>query len=182
MFCIFPVQDIIVISGKKIWFIFLCLLFFLPASTFSQKFLALEKHGRVKRLRFFVNDKISIRVSEETFFRSGYIDSFTDTSFFLDGENIPLAKIEAVLVNKSKGGHALLRQLVFYLRAGGIFFVGITAANSLINDSNPLVPKNMFYAAGGMAVAGLLIYPLTLRVYRTKRHPLKIIDVTITPQ
>ena len=155
------------------------LLFLFPETTFSRKFLALEKHGRIKRLRFFENDKINIRLQDENFFRSGYINEFTDTSFFLDGENISIKKIDAVRIHKTKGGHVLLRQMVFYLPAGGVFFFGITATNSLINDSEPLVPKNMYYSSAGMAAAGLLLYPLTFRVYRTKRHPLKIIDVSI---
>ena len=165
---------------KNFFLIFIFNTLLISFDVSAQKFLALEKHGRIKRLRFFENDKINIRLSGETFFRSGTVDAFTDTSFFLDGENISLKKIDAVLVRKTKGGHALLRQLVFYLPAGGAFFLGITAANSLINDSEPLVPKNMFFVTGGMAAAGLLLYPLTFRVYRTKNHPLKIIDVTIS--
>jgi hypothetical protein len=153
---------------------------FISVEALSQKFLALEKRGRVNRLRFYAGEKINVRLSGENFYRSGFIDAFTDTSFFLDGENILVKKIEAVLVHKTRGGQALLRQLVFYLPAGGAFFLGITAANSAINDSAPLVPESMYYTAGSMAAAGLLLYPLTFRVYKTKNHPLRIIDVTIT--
>jgi hypothetical protein len=170
------------IRTKIILLLVLSLLFLFPVAAFSQKFLALEKHGRIKRLRFFANDKINVRLKEESFFRSGYIDAFTDSSFFLDGENISLQRVDAVLVHKTKGGHALIRQLVYYLPAGGIFITGLAATNSVINNESPLVPKKTIYTASGMAVTGLLLYPLTFRVYRTKKHPLKIIDVTISPK
>lgn len=158
------------------------LLFLFPISALCQKFLALEKHGRIKRLRFYENDKINIRLNEEKFFRSGYIDAFTDTSFFLDGENISLKKIDAVLIRKTKGGHALLRQMVYFLPAGGVFILGLAAGNSVINNDYPLIPKSTYYVAGGMALAGMLLCPLTFRVYKIKNHPLKIIDVTISPK
>ena len=169
-------------NKRIIVLLLLASVFFSPAEIFSQKFIALEKHGRIKRLRFYVNEKINVRLTGENFFRSGYIDELTDSSFFLDGENIQLKKIDAVYVYKIKGGHSLLRQLVFYLPAGGVFIIGLAAVNSVINNDYPLVPKNTLYVAGGMSVTGLLLYPLTFRVYRTKNHPLKIIDVTISPQ
>ncbi|HLG34945.1 MAG TPA: hypothetical protein VI757_08710 [Bacteroidia bacterium] len=156
--------------------------FFILNDVCAQKFLALEKHGRIKRLRFFEGDKINIRLQDENFFRSGYIDAFTDTSFFLDGENIPVSKVNALLVYKSKGLHPLLRELTVKLPFGGIFVMSLASINSVINNDYPLIPKNIYYVAGGMAVAGLLLYPLTFRVYKVKRHPLKIIDVTISPQ
>jgi hypothetical protein len=164
----------------KIIIVLLSSVFLFPEAVHSQKFLALEKHGRVKRLRFFVNDNISVRLNGEKFFRNGSIEEFTDSSFFLNGENILLKRINAVHVSKTKGGHALLRQLAFYLPAGGAFILGLAAANSAINNESPLLPKNTLYTAGGMVVTGLLLYPLTFRVYRTGRHPLKIIDVTIS--
>ena len=156
--------------------------FLFSGEAFAQKFLALDKHGRIKRFRFNVNDQISIRLNDEIFFCSGYIDAFTDTSFFLDGNNIPLSKINAVYIHKTKGGHALLRQLVSFLPAGGAFIMGLAAGNSLINKEYPLIPKSTLTTAAGMAAAGLLLYPLTFRVYKTKHHPLKIIDVTISTQ
>ena len=164
---------------KRYFLFFLFGLLLISLDVSAQKFLALEKHGKIKRLRFHVNEKINVRLNGENFFRSGYIEEFTDTSFFLDGENIALSKINAVLIRKNKSGYSLLRQLAFYLPAGGIFFLGVTAINSGINNSTPLVPENIYYLSGGMAVAGLLLFPLTFRVYHTKNHPLKIIDVSI---
>ena len=160
----------------------LSLLFLLPAAASSQKFLALEKYGRIKRLRFYVNDKINVKLNNENFFRSGYINELGDTSFLLEGESILLSKVNAIRIDKDKRGSVFLRSLGVMLPLGGAFFLGITAGNSLINHSYPLVSENMCYVTGAMAATGLLLYPLTFRVYHIRHHPLKIIDVTIAPQ
>jgi len=171
------------ISLRKKYFTALFIVSFLIcASASAQKFLAMDKSGKVKRLRFYVHDKINIRLKDETFFRKGNIDAIRDTSFIFDGSNIPLQRVDAILVYKNKGGHALLRQASIKLPFGAAFLLFITAANSLINSSYLLVPTRMYIITGGIAATGLLLYPLTFRVYRTEKHPLKIIDVTITQE
>ncbi|MBK5285161.1 MAG: hypothetical protein JJE25_07130 [Bacteroidia bacterium] len=129
-----------------------------------------------------MNDKINVRLNGEKIFRSGYIDEINDSSLFLDGDNIPLSKVNAILVDKNKSGSALLRSLSTMLPIGGAVIIGLAAANSVINNDYPLIPKNTYYVAGGMAAVGLLLYPFTFRVYRIKHHPLKIMDASISAQ
>jgi hypothetical protein len=87
--------------------------------------------------------------------------------------------VNAILVYKNKGGHALIKELSGKLPGAGIFLLLVTAVNSLINASYPLVPGSIYLVSGGMVATGFLLHPLTFRVYKTKNHPLKIIDVTI---
>lgn len=148
-----------------------------PAS--AQKFLAIDKEGKIKRLRFYVHDKINIRLNDEAFFRSGQIDSIADTSFIFSGKNIPVKNVNAVLVYKNKGGHAFLKEASGKLPIGGAFLLSVTAVNSLINHSYPLVPARMYIICGGIAATGFALHPLTFRIYHAAKHPLKIIDVTI---
>jgi hypothetical protein len=162
-------------------FLIILLSFFIMHESNAQKFLAMDKSGS-KRLRFYANDEINVRFKNEKSFRNGRIAMITDTSFFLNGSNIVLKDVDAILIRKKTGGHALLRNATYMLPIGGVFITGITAANSAINDHHPLVPKSIYYTAGGLALAGLMIYPLTFRVYRMKHHPLKIIDVSFSVQ
>ena len=148
-------------------------------SATAQKFLAIDKSGKIKRLRFYINDKINIRLDDENFFRSGYIDAIDDTSFIFEGKNIPLSRVNALLVYKNKGGHALLKELNGKLPAAGIFLLFLTGVNSLVTKSYPVIPATIAIISGSMIAAGLLLRPLTFRVYHAKKHPLKIIDVTI---
>ena len=170
----------ITVSLRKEYLIPLLTVFLLIAySGTAQKFLAIDKSGKIKRLRFYINDKINIRLQDENFFRSGYIDAIEDTSFIFDGKNIPLSRVDAMLVYKNKGGHALIKEASGKLPVAGIFLLAVTAVNSLINSSYPLIPVNMYLICGGMVVTGFLLHPLTYRVYKAKKHPLRIIDVTV---
>jgi hypothetical protein len=167
-------------SVRKKSILFFLLLFLFTASATAQKFIALDKSGKVKRLHFYVNDKINIRLKDENFFRSGYIDSIEDTSFFFDSRNIPLSGIDAVLVYKNKNGHALVKDASNKLPAAGIVLLLLTGINSLISKTYPIIPPTVYIISGSMIAAGLLMHPLTYRVYQMKNHPLKIIDVTLT--
>ena len=160
--------------------LYIVISFFFSYHATAQKYLAMDKSG-AKRLRFYVNDEINVRLKNEKSFRNGNIAMITDTSFALNGSYIFLTDVDAILIRKKTGGHALLRNATYMLPIGGVFITAITAGNSAINDHEPLVPKSIFYTAGGLILAGLMIYPLTFRVYRMKHHPLKIIDVSFTP-
>ena len=164
---------------KKYFILFLTAFLLISVPGTAQKFLAIDKSGKEKRLRFYVNEKINIRLHDENFFRSGTIDAIGDTSFVFDGKNIPLSDVGAVLVYKNEGGHAFVKELSGKLPGGGIFLLLVTAANSLINASYPLVPVSMYIISGSLVAGGFLLRPLTYRVYKAKKHPLKIIDVTI---
>lgn len=152
----------------------------MPAA--GQKFLAIDKSGKVNRLRFYVNDKINIRLTDESFFRSGYIDAIGDTSFIFDGKNIPLQWVDAILVYKNKGGHAFLKEASAKLPIAAAFLLLLTATNSIISGSYPIIPPTILIISGAMVATGIILYPLTFRVYQVKKHPLKIIDVTIAPK
>jgi hypothetical protein len=160
-------------------FLIMMLSFLIIHQSTAQKYLAMDKSSS-KRLRYYLGDEINVRLKDEDFFRNGTIAAFTDTSFFLNGNYILLTDVDAILIRKHDGGHELLRKLTYMLPIGGVFIVGVTAANSAINHHEPLVPEKTFYIAGGMALTGLLIYPFTFRVYHMKRHPLKIIDISFS--
>ena len=164
---------------RKYFSLFVTLFLLISAQGSAQKFLAIDKSGKVKRLRFYVNEKINIRLQDENFFRSGYINAIEDTSFIFEGKSIPLSSVDAILIYKNKGGHAFIKELSVKLPGAGVFLLLVTTVNSLINASYPLIPASMLMITGGMAATGILLHPLTFRVYKTKNHPLKIIDVTI---
>jgi hypothetical protein len=166
-------------SLLKQLFLFILLSFSIIHQSAAQKYLSAYKSNG-KNLRYYQGNEINVRLKEEDFFRNGIIAAFTDTSFFLNGEYIPLSEVDAILIRKEDGGHSLLRSMSYMLPIGGVFIIGVTALNSAINDHQPLVPEKIFYLAGGMALTGLLIYPLTFRVYHMKRHPLKIIDISFS--
>lgn len=165
---------------RKEYFILVLVVSLLTSSSgFAQKFLAIDKSGKIKRLRFYVNDKINIRLNDESFFRGGNIDAIEDTSFIFDGKNIPLSRVDAILVYKNKGGHALLRGASGTFPAAGVFLLFIATVNSLVNHTYPIIPGNVVLISGGLIATGLLLHPLTFRIYQAKKHPLKIIDVTV---
>jgi hypothetical protein len=161
---------------------FLCMLlsFFIVHDSIAQKFLVMYKSGYTSRLRFYLDDEISVRLNKENFYRTGNIVAFTDSSFLLNGNYILLSDVDAILIKKNTGGRSLLRSLTYMLPIGAVFITGVTAANSLLNDHEPLVPDNIYYLAGGMVIAGLIIYPFTYRLYHMKHHPLSIIDISFS--
>lgn len=169
-----------VLFRKRYFLILLTAFYFISSTASAQKFLAIDKSGKIKRLRFYVNDKINIRLNDENFFRSGYIDAIEDSSFIFDGNRIPLSRVDAILVYKTGGGHAFLREASAKLPVGAAFLLFVTTVNSLINHSYPLIPANMYIICGGIAATGFLLRQLTFRKYQTKKHPIKIIDVTIS--
>ena len=170
------------ISRLKYFFVFSAALMLLSSSGVAQKFLAIDKSGKVKRIRFYENEKINIRLNDENFFRTGNIDAIGDSSFVFDGKTIALSDINAIIVYKNDGGHAFIKELSSNLPAGGVFLLLVTAANSLINASYPLVPVSMYIISGSLVAGGFLLRPLTYRIYKAKKYPLKIMDVSIATE
>src|SRR5215467_11766636 len=99
------------VARKKYFFLFFITALFISNTVSAQKFIAIDKSGKEKRLRFYTGDKINIRLNDENFFRSGYIDAIADTSFIFEGKNIPLSWVNAILVYKDEGGHAAVKEL-----------------------------------------------------------------------
>src|SRR5258705_3219304 len=149
---------------RKYFIFFLAVFFLLCNQAAAQKFLAIDKSGKIKRLRFYINDKINIRLNDENFFRSGYINAINDTSFIFEGKNIPLQNVNAILFYKNKGGHAFIKELSSKLPGAGIFVLFVTAVNSLINSSYPLVPGSIYLITVRIAATRFLLHPLTFSI------------------
>ncbi len=142
----------------------LFILMLLPVSGFSQeKYLALDKPGRVKRIRFYTGDEIALKLKGDKRLYEEVIANIGDSTITLLGTQIPLRDIRAIVVRHEGGlAHQAVRKLPI---AGLLYFLAATF-NPLLQGQPLRVNRSGLIVGGAMVAGGQLLRPLLKRTYR----------------
>jgi len=145
---------------------------------FPQKFLALDKSGRIKRVHFYVGDDITFLPEDYNHFISGKIEAFGDSGIKVSGKNYLLSEIVKVRVYRRDGMRYLLLSGATVLPVAAVYFLGVGAVNSMINREYPVFTESQLKMSGAFLLLAPVCYRLTYRNFKIgKKHPLKIMDV-----
>ena len=156
-------------------FLLISLIFF-PPTVFSQKIIAFDKSGKVKRIRYYEGEYISLKKLDKIKV-AGIIDQIDQKSFVVDGIKITLDSVRAVYNTQSGMGYRLISR-IFVIPAIG--YMPLITVNGLINNDKPIIRQNQFYYGGGFITIALLSNFLASRPFKiSNKRPLKIIDVSI---
>ena len=158
----------------SIWLFFLVILVSIPA--FSQKFLALDKGGKSKRIKFFNGDYIHLTTNEkESVF--GQIDLLKDSSLIIASREIYIQDIKSIHLKDRYYGLSLISNLSW---VAGLGYFALDSGNRLINKENPIIQEGTIKTGVIFLGVSLLSKSITNRTFRIKnRHRLKIIDISI---
>lgn len=143
---------------------------------FSQKIVAFDKRGKVKRIKYFEGEYIKLKEhnGEKT---EGIILLIKDSSFVVEGKQINLDSVKKVYNTQKFLGFKMLYQVS--IRAGVIYFPLVTF-NRLINQDDPVLSEPAATVSGifiGTALISKLIYNRGYKI--SDNRPLKIIDISL---
>ena len=149
---------------------------FLYSNSFSQKFVAVDKGGRIKRVRYFQGDYIQLKtIAKENYY--GTITSIDSNSFNIGPEKIHLSDVCVVYRKNAIYGLSLLSKVSLI---AGIGNFTIDSGNRLINKEFPTVRDETVRLGAGLVLVSFLSNHLSnKRLKINKRHPIKIIDIGI---
>ncbi|MFT5665869.1 MAG: hypothetical protein ACI9DK_000044 [Vicingaceae bacterium] len=156
--------------------VFLLVTVLFSTAGFSQKILVFDKSGKVKRVRYYEGEYISLQKIDKQKL-SGVIQVINDSSFVLDGKKVTLNSVQKVY-NTQKGIGYQLGANIFIIPALG--YVPLIVTNGLINNDSPIIKQSQLcYGAGFIGIAFIFGY-LANRPFRiSQNRPLKIIDISI---
>jgi hypothetical protein len=160
----------------KIFSFFSLFTLLLSTASFSQKILVFNKLGKVKRVRYYDGEYITIQKFNKQKVR-GMIQAINDSSFVLEGEKVALDSVRKVYNTQTGMGYRLVASILIIPAVG---YVPLILTNGLINNDSPIIKQNQLYSGVGFIGIALLSGYLANRPFRiTKKRPLKIIDISI---
>lgn len=127
------------------------------------RYLALDKPGKVKRLRFRVGDEVSIKLKDDRREYRDVITHVTDTSIVLMGTDVPLSGIRAVVVRREA---AMARAAVKILPRAGLLYILAATYNPIFRGESPDYHWSNVKVGAIVGGSGLLLVPLLRRTYR----------------
>lgn len=145
---------------------------------FSQKILALDRSGHVKRVRFDVEDEVKLWLPDTI--AEGQIDYIGETSITVNGKEIHIADITAIKYAKNGFGAALLKQaMVKFPIAGGALLL-FDVVNGAVDPKYSRFTPGIVITAGALILSGPIAYFLVYRKYKIgQRNQLKILDLEV---
>jgi len=145
----------------------------------SNRFMSLDikKAGTVKRIKFYEQDDIILKVKSYKKKFRGVIISLSDTSLTLDSNTVVLYKdIEKVVVDNNNSLTKVAK--VFLMTAGG-GYIALDAINNLINSNVPVINPRTVIIGAALIVSGQLVKWLSVKHYKiNSRNRIKFIDDT----
>jgi hypothetical protein len=138
------------------------------------RFLALEKSGYRKRLRFYIGDEFHFKLKGERLIQRGTITDIQAQGIFINGLEVRLTEIVAVILHKD---HPLLAQARTYLPLAGVGYFLLDAINPVIVGRESLkIRTGATLIGSGLTLGGLLLHLLKKRTIKlNKRKYLKTI-------
>ena len=156
--------------------------FLFTLNCFGQdKFLAIERPGHIKRIKFSIGEEIRIRIKGDDFYTTQKIEELYDSTVVLNGKYIALGDIESF---KYKSENILVRNLAKKFPVASVLLLGISALNStsrIDDEDNAVITRGSWIAASSLMFVGLIgnvMMRKTIKIKRNKR--LMIIDTRIS--
>jgi hypothetical protein len=144
----------------------------------AQKIIALDKGGRVKRIKYYTGDFISLKTWQKEKIE-GTIFSIYDSSFVVGTDTIFLREVRAVKNTQRNYGFRLLGSAS---AIAGAAYLPLTTFNRTINDDSPIVSESALKVSGSFLGVAIISKLIANRHYKiSEKRPLKILDLTIGP-
>lgn len=147
-----------------------------PIREETNRFLSLDVyklHG-MKRIKFYEQDKIIVKVKTYRNKFKGTIFSLRDTALVLDSTVILYKDIEKIIVDNN---NSLTKVAERFLGYSGIGYMALDALNNAINNNKPVVNPRTIAIGLGLIVTGQAIKLLSIKHYKiNSRHRIKFID------
>lgn len=125
----------------------------------GNRFLALEKQGKVKRIRYYVGSKIEFKLkSDPTLYRTS-IEAIKDSAVVIHETTIPLSQFSSVYIHPKR---PLSRILSTFFMVAGIGYFALDTVN------NEFSPTGGTFMTSGVFIAPSLALLLTLKKRRIK--------------
>jgi signal peptidase I len=154
-------------------------LFFILLSSkvsFAQKFIAIDKPGHIKRIKFYVGDEITFFDIDKLHIK-GKIEFIKDSSFIINNQEVLIENIVKVKNTKKNFGLKLLANISF-LAGTGYFF--LDSGNRLLNSEKVIFYEKTIKSSSIMLGVSFLSLTFSNNYIRiNEKHPIKIIDINI---
>ena len=145
----------------------------------AQKFLALDKGGRIKRLHFYPGDTFRFMATGSNQYIDGVIDVIGD-SVVINGKAYAPADIKKVKVYRSEYTVHMLHSGTGVFALAAALYPAACAISASNQGDSPLITENQLKVTAGLLLMVPLFYRLTYHIFNTeKKQPLKIIDVSL---
>lgn len=125
----------------------------------TTRFLALEKGGNVKRIRFFIGDEIHFRLREDPYKYSPIIQDIGEKYITINNTNLALQEIESVTIYRKRRWGRIFSKLFLY---AGVGYFLIDMVNNSFKPTKETSIISSSLAAPGLALS------LTFRPRRIK--------------
>ncbi len=161
----------------KLLFLFSSLILF-SQNLFAQTYLALDKPGIVKRMRFYIGDEINFKQYGDKKFTTAIIDEIRIPFLILDNTlAVHVDSISHFRADANTGFTKFRRLLSGVLITSGLGYFAIDVFNNSINSSK-IFDQNTLTVSAILVGTGLLIKPWKKRVHTIKNNKrLFIIDM-----
>lgn len=140
------------------------------------KFLALEKKGAVKRIRFFKGDQIHFKLKGDKYRYHKVITAIDDNTITVAGTKIPIKNIRSVTIYNDLW---LIHQGSKYLPIAGAAYLLIDLINPLLTNGGGRdlrITPGTAIVSGSLTAAGLALNIFKKRTFRMgKNKYLKIL-------
>ena len=148
----------------------------LSTNVYSQKILAFDKSGKVKRIKYYEGEFIKLK-TVDGFVYEGVITQINDSSFFIDSKSFQLSSVKKVYNTQKLYGFRILGGV--FITAGAVYFP-LDSFNKLINNDDPLLSTESAAISEAFLGTGFICAAIANRGYKiSSKRPLKIIDLTI---
>lgn len=122
----------------------------------AQRILLIDKPGKFKNFKYFIGDKIELKLAPNGNKTEGTIHVITDTSLIINFDNeIMLEDIEMVL--KPRWGLKLLSKIT---RIAGAGYFLLDVVNNAITGNPTIVYKNTVMISAGLVAFSYALVPL----------------------
>lgn len=139
----------------------------MPAFGQGQRFLALDKPGKVKRLRYYVGDEIKIKLKGDKLVYTDQIEEITDTSLVIRKTHIPIRNIRAVVRFKQGG---LLNQAISKLPIAGAFYFLADTFNPVFYGGEVEVSRSGIIVGSSLIASSFALRLVRKRTYRINQY------------
>ncbi len=157
-------------------FIFLVLFCCISITSFGQgeKYLVLDKPGRIKRMRFYVGDELKFKLAGERHLYKDVIEAISDTNITIRGTWIPIREIAAVVQYKEGN---LLKQAIYVLPRAGILYFLADTFNPIFTGGEVSVSRSGVILSSSLIAGSLVLRLFTKRTYRINNYrTLKVLE------
>lgn len=145
----------------------------------SNRFMSLDikKVGTVRRIKFYENDNIILKVKRYKGRFKGTITSLSDTALIMDSMIILYKDITKVLVDNNNYVTSITKK---FLRSSGALYMLLDAVNNAINSNTPIINPRTVIIGVSLIVIGQSVKWLSIKHYKiNSRHRIKFIDDTL---